>query len=66
MVCRVINKNESGTKNCEQNGTPLFEDEGKEADWILTPRGETQDEDAYVEANDLDQVCTLFDYGSLL
>lgn len=64
MLCRIFQKSGSGPKNGEQYGAPFVEEEWEDDNLGLLPGGEAQEEvlvgeDAFVEANDLDQVLTL-------
>lgn len=67
MLCRIFQKSGSGPKNGEQYGAPFVEEEWEDDNLGLLPGGEAQEEvlvgeDAFVEANDLDQVLTLSDF----
>lgn len=60
VLCRIFQKSGSGPKNGEQYGAPFVEEEWEDDNLGLLPGGEAQEEvlvgeDAFVEANDLDQ-----------
>lgn len=68
-MCRVFQKSGPGPKNGENYGAPLIEEEWEEEDESdMLPRGEYAEElpasddtcaDAYLDENDVDEVCPL-------
>lgn len=63
VLCRVFQKSGSGPKNGEQYGAPFVEEEWLDDELEFVPKAETADEvdfgdDAYLDGDDLDQVCT--------
>lgn len=70
MLCRVFQKSGSGPKNGEQYGAPFVEEEWEEDELEILPKDEAADEvevgdDAYLDGDDLKQVCALFCFGVL-
>ena len=74
VLCRIFQKSGTGPKNGEQYGAPFIEEEWDddevpllpgEEEMVLTEEAPVGD-DAYLEMNELGQVCTcLFTYGKL-
>lgn len=71
VLCRVFQKSGSGPKNGEQYGAPFVEEEWEEEDDEVAPpvpdEGAVSDEmlfgddiGAFLETDDLEQVCVLF------
>lgn len=69
VLCRVFQKSGTGPKNGEQYGAPFVEEEWEEDDEVAPVPSEVavtdimlvgDDVDAFVETNDLEEVCVLF------
>lgn len=66
VLCRIFHKSGSGPKNGEKYGAPLIEEEWDEEESIFVPKQEDfteelpVDMDSFLDANDLEQVYTLF------
>lgn len=63
VLCRVFQKSGSGPKNGEQYGAPFVEEEWLDDELDLIPKAEAAEEvdfgdDAYLDGDDLEQVCT--------
>lgn len=61
VLCRIFQKSGSGPKNGEQYGAPFVEEEWENDELVMVPGGEARgeeaaDDDAFLEANDIDQV----------
>lgn len=71
-MCRVFQKSGSGPKNGEQYGAPFIEEEWEDDDAVFVPGQDylpdevVVGEDAFVEVNDIDQVCALSVFGMTL
>lgn len=59
MLCRVFRKSGSGPKNGEQYGAPFIEEEWEDEELVMVPKDESADDGAYLDENDLEQVCAL-------
>ena len=69
VLCRIFQKSGTGPKNGEQYGAPYVEEEWEDDDVEVFVPGEAAaaaaadevvvGDDAFVEQNDLDQVCAL-------
>jgi hypothetical protein len=60
VLCRIFQKSGSGPKNGEQYGAPFVEEEWENDELVMVPGGEARgeeaaDDDAFLEANDIDQ-----------
>ena len=71
VLCRIFQKSGTGPKNGEQYGAPFVEEEWEDDDVEVFMPGEAAvaaaaaeevmvGDDAFVETNDLDQVCEIF------
>lgn len=71
VLCRIFQKSGTGPKNGEQYGAPFVEEEWENDDVEVFMPGEAAaaaaaaeevmvGDDAFVETNDLDQVCEIF------
>lgn len=69
VLCRIFQKSGTGPKNGEQYGAPFVEEEWEDDDVEAFMPGEAAaaaaeevivGDDAFVETNDLDQVCEIF------
>lgn len=62
VLCRIFRKSGSGPKNGEQYGAPFVEEEWEDDELVMVPKQEfaedfpVDDDDAYLDANDLEQV----------
>ncbi|KAH7840649.1 hypothetical protein Vadar_019727 [Vaccinium darrowii] len=61
VLCRIFQKSGSGPKNGEQYGAPFVEEEWENDELVMVPGGEARgeeaaDDDAFLEANDIDQI----------
>ncbi|PSR98870.1 NAC domain-containing protein [Actinidia chinensis var. chinensis] len=57
VLCRIFQKSGSGPKNGEQYGAPFIEEEWVEEELVMVPGNEAaEDDDAYVNGNDIDQI----------
>lgn len=68
VLCRIFRKSGSGPKNGEKYGAPFIEEEWEDEDEsVVVPKQEdcTQelpvDEDSYLDANDIEQVCNFYE-----
>ena len=71
VLCRIFQKSGTGPKNGEQYGAPFVEEEWEDDDVEVFMPSEAAaaaaaaeevmvGDDAFVETNDLDQVCEIF------
>lgn len=61
VLCRIFRKSGSGPKNGEQYGAPFVEEEWEDDELAMVPKQEyaeeaTVDDDAYLDANDIEQI----------
>lgn len=66
VLCRIFQKSGSGPKNGEQYGAPFVEEEWENDALVVVPgeeaRGEeAADDDSFLDANDIEQVCDIFE-----